>query len=57
MITPTKTKTEFVDLHQIREPKSGTWSCDTCTSTSSVIQVLYDPYDPNGLPQDKHADL
>jgi hypothetical protein len=48
MITPIKIETKFVDLHQIREPKTGTWSCNYCNATSTTIQVPYDPYDPNG---------
>lgn len=48
MITPINTKTEFVDLHQIRQPTTGTWTCNTCNQAGSPIQVLHDPYDPNG---------
>lgn len=48
MITPIKTKTEFVNLHQIREPRTGTWTCNTCNTPATSIQVLNDPYDPNG---------
>jgi len=50
MITPTKTKTEFVDLHQIREPKTGTWTCTYCNvgGSQAPVQVPFDPYDPNG---------
>ena len=47
MITPIKTKTEFVNLHQIREPRTGTWTCNTCNTPATPIQVLNDPYDPN----------
>lgn len=48
MITPINTKTEFVDLHQIRQPTTGTWTCNVCNEAGTPIEVLHDPYDPNG---------
>jgi hypothetical protein len=47
MITPIKTETKFVDLHQIRQPKTGTWTCTNCDAARSAMEVLHDPYDPN----------